>query len=48
MHFDFASDYPAYLFMAIFIIFLIAIVIKSNKADAELKENGQNIDKNKK
>jgi hypothetical protein len=35
MYFDFASDYPAYIFMAIFIIFVVAIFVKASKEAAE-------------
>ncbi|WP_269763532.1 hypothetical protein [Candidatus Endomicrobiellum trichonymphae] len=36
MYIDFASDWPAYLFMAVFIIFFAYIIIKGNsKKDAD-------------
>jgi hypothetical protein len=30
MYIDFASDWPAYLFMAAFVVFFVYIIIKGN------------------
>jgi hypothetical protein len=36
MYVDFASDWPAYLFVAVFIIFFVYIIIRGNsKKDAD-------------
>jgi hypothetical protein len=36
MYIDFASDWPAYLFMSVFVIFFVYIIIRGNsKKDAD-------------
>jgi hypothetical protein len=36
MYIDFASDWPAYLFMLVFVIFFVYIIIRGNsKKDAD-------------
>jgi hypothetical protein len=39
MYIDFASDWPAYLFMALFIFFFAYIVIRGKKSSVSADEN---------
>jgi hypothetical protein len=33
MYIDLASDYPAYVFMVVFIVFLVYVIVVGNKKD---------------
>lgn len=39
MYIDFASDWPAYVFMVLFIVFVAYVIIKGNSKEEEVTES---------
>lgn len=47
MYIDFASDWPAYLFMAAFIIFVTYVIIKGNSKEEVQEAKAEETNKKK-